>query len=113
MTIRVGYNPDDCCHWGIYDCRDNSLWIGPTAFADPVRVRYDVLHELGHARQWASGRRDQLAADMGPWGHSGDHALEYSADCIATVWGAQTDNYWACPAAAQEIVRRRLAGDWS
>jgi hypothetical protein len=113
VTIRVGYNPDDCCHWGIYDCRDNSLWIGPTAFADPVRVRYDVLHELGHAWQWASGRRDQLAADMAPWGHSGDHALEYSADCIATVWGAQTDNYWACPAAAQEIVRRRLAGDWS
>ena len=50
---------------------------------------------------------------MAPWGVSGDEALEYSADCIATVWGAQMDHYWACPAAAQALVRRRLAGDWS
>ena len=50
---------------------------------------------------------------MAPWGVSGDEALEYSADCIATVWGAQMDNYWACPPAAQALVSRRLAGDWS
>jgi hypothetical protein len=50
---------------------------------------------------------------MAPWGYSGNDALEYNADCIATVWGAQMDNYWACPAAAQALVARRLAGDWS
>jgi hypothetical protein len=54
-----------------------------------------------------------LAADMAPWGVSGDEALEYSADCIATVEGAQMDNDWACPAAAQVIVRQRLSGNWS
>lgn len=113
VTIHIGYNPTDCCHWGIYDYRDNSLWIGPTAFASTTRLRYVVLHELGHAWQWTSGHRDQLAADMAPWGVSGEEALEYSADCIATVEGAQMDNYWACPAAAQAIVRQRLSGDWS
>ncbi len=113
VVIHIGYNPTDCCHWGIYDYRDNSLWIGPTAFASPTRLRYVVLHELGHAWQWASGHRDQLAADMAPWGVSGEEALEYSADCIATVEGAQMDNYWACPAAAQAIVSRRLSGDWT
>ena len=28
VTIHFGYNPDACCHSGIYDYRDNSLWIG-------------------------------------------------------------------------------------
>src|SRR5205085_1876479 len=77
VTIHFGYNPDACCHWGIYDYRDNSLWIGPTAFASQTRLRYVVLHELGHAWQWASGQRGQLAADMAPWGVSGHEALEY------------------------------------
>jgi hypothetical protein len=113
VTIHIGYNPDACCHWGIYDYRDNSLWIGPTAFAGQSRLRYVVLHELGHAWQWATGRRGQLAADMAPWGYSGNDALEYGADCVATVWGARTNHYWTCPAAAQALVSRRLAGDWS
>ncbi|HEV7864840.1 MAG TPA: hypothetical protein VGR20_19210, partial [Acidimicrobiia bacterium] len=113
VTIHIGYNPDSCCHWGIYDYRDNSLWIGPTAFDSASRLRYVVLHELGHAWQWASGQRGQLAADMAPWGYSGSDALEYSADCIATLWGARTDHYWSCPATAQAVLSRRLAGDWS
>jgi hypothetical protein len=113
VVIHAAFNPTDCCHWGIYDYRDNSLWIGPTAFGNATRLRYVVLHELGHAWQWTSGHKDQLAADMAPWGVSGEAALEYSADCVATVEGAQMDNYWACPAAAQAIVRQRLAGDWS
>ena len=113
VTIHIGYNPDACCHWGIYDYRDNSLWIGPTAFASPTRLRYVVLHELGHAWQWATGQRGQLAADLAPWGYSGTDALEYGADCVATIWGAQTDHYWSCPAAAQAVVSRRLSGDWN
>jgi len=113
VVIHIAFNPTDCCHWGIYDYRDSSLWIGPTAFASPTRLRYVVLHELGHAFQWTSGHKDQMAADMAPWGVSGEEALEYSADCIATVEGAQMDNYWACPPAAQAIVRKRLSGDWS
>jgi hypothetical protein len=113
VTVHIGYNPDACCHWGIYDYRDNSLWIGPDAFASPTRLRYVVLHELGHAWQWATGRRGQLAADMAPWGYSGNDALEYGADCVATVWGATTDYYWSCPAAAQAVVSRRLSGDWN
>jgi len=113
VVIHVAFNPTDCCHWGIYDYRDNSLWIGPTAFGNPTRLRYVVLHELGHAFQWDSGHLDRMEADMAPWGVSGEAALEYSADCIATVEGAQMDNYWACPAAAQTVVRLRLSGDWS
>ena len=113
VTVHIGYNPDACCHWGIYDYRDNSLWIGPNAFTSPTRLRYVVLHELGHAWQWATGRRGQLAADMAPWGYSGNDALEYGADCVAKVWGATTDHYWSCPAAAQAVVSRRLSGDWN
>jgi hypothetical protein len=36
-----------------------------------------------------------------------------NADCIAAVWGAQTDHYWSCPADARALVSRRLSGDWS
>lgn len=113
VTFHIAYHPEACCHWGIYDYRDNSLWIGPSAFASSARLRYVVLHELAHAWHWATGRRSQLAADMAPWGYSGNEALEYSADCIATTWGATTSNYWTCPAAAQSLVTRRLSGDWS
>jgi hypothetical protein len=113
VTFHVAYHPEACCHWGIYDYRDDSLWIGPSAFASSARLRYVVLHELAHAWQWATGRLGRLAADMASWGYSGNDALEYGADCVATVWGARTDNYWSCPAAAQALVSRRLAGDWS
>jgi hypothetical protein len=114
VVIHVRFHPEACCHWGIYDPRDNSLWIGPTAFANTTRLRYVVLHELGHAWQWNSGHLDQLAADMTPWGHSGNDGLEAGADCISVVWGAsaKAGHYWTCPSNAAALVARRLAGDW-
>jgi len=116
VQFRIGFDPADCCHWGIYDPTDHkTIWIGPTAFDDPVRLRYVVLHELAHAWQWHSHRLNLLEADMAPWGYSGMDALEAGADCVATVWGANASSghYWTCPPPAQAVVARRLAGDWS
>jgi hypothetical protein len=31
------------------------VWIGPTAFGNLTRLRYVVLHELGHAWQYHTG----------------------------------------------------------
>jgi hypothetical protein len=114
VVIHVAYHPEECCHWGVYDYRDGSLWIGPTAFATTTRLRYVVLHELGHAWQWHSGHLDQLASDLAPWGHAGTDGLEAGADCISVVWGANpgAGHYWSCPSSAAALVARRLAGDW-
>jgi hypothetical protein len=116
VVIHSGFHPQDCCHWGIFDSRDSSIWIGPDAFADPARLRYTVLHELGHAWQWHSGRLDRLSADMAPWGHRKMVAgLEAGADCLSVAWGAspRAGHYWACPPGATDLVARRLGGDWS
>ncbi|HEV7534861.1 MAG TPA: hypothetical protein VGP90_04450, partial [Acidimicrobiia bacterium] len=113
-TIHARFHPLGCCHWGFYDIRAASIWIGPSAFANPARLRYTVLHEVGHAWQFRSGRLDRLSADMAPWGHRGSAALEAGADCLSTVWGAspRSGHYWGCPQAAAGLVVRRLAGDW-
>jgi hypothetical protein len=115
VVIHVAFHPQACCHWGIFDPRDNSIWIGPTAYANPTRLRYTVLHELGHAWQWHSGHLDRLSADMAPWGQRGFMAgLEAWADCVSVLWGASpaAGHYWACPPGAANLVARRLAGDW-
>jgi hypothetical protein len=114
VRLTVGFFPDDCCHWGIYESARETLWIGPSAFGDPERLRYVVLHELGHAWQYNTGRFDELIADYKPWGRSTpSEALEAGGDCIATLWGAKEHHYWVCPAAALKTAARRLAGDWS
>ena len=114
VVIRVGYHPEDCCHWGVYDSRDDRLWIGPNAFANPARLRYTVLHELGHAWQFNSGHIGRLMVDMARWRPRGAAALEAGADCVAALWGARAKgHYWSCPPAAARLVARRLAGDWN
>ncbi|MGH9034196.1 MAG: hypothetical protein ACRD0O_00400 [Acidimicrobiia bacterium] len=114
VRLTVGFYPGDCCHWGIYDSARETVWIGPSAFGHPERLRYVVLHELGHAWQYNTGRFDELIADYRPWGRSTPtEALEAGGDCIATLWGATDHHYWACPAAALRTAARRLAGDWS
>jgi len=115
VNFRIGFDPAACCHWGVYDPSDHkTIWIGPTAFDDPARLRYVVLHELAHAWQWHSHRLTRLEGDMAPWGYSGLDALEAGADCIATDWGADValGHYWACPPAAQALMASRLAGQW-
>jgi hypothetical protein len=115
VVIHVAFHPQACCHWGIFDPRDNSIWVGPTAYANPTRLRYTVLHELGHAWQWRSGQLDRLSADMAPWGYRAVLAgLEAGADCVSVLWGASpaAGHYWACPPGAANLVARRLAGDW-
>jgi hypothetical protein len=111
VTIHARFHPGLCCHWGVYDSGDASIWIGPSAFANPARLRYTVLHEVGHAWQFRSGRLVQLSADMAPWGHRGIAALEAGADCLSTIWGAgpRSGHYWTCPKAAAGLVARRLA----
>jgi hypothetical protein len=114
VVIHASFHPQECCHWGVYDSRDNSIWVGPTAFASAARLNYTVLHELGHAWQWGSGYLDRLSIDMAPWGYHGMAGLEAGADCISVAWGANrgAGHYWACPPAAVRVVYRRLAGDW-
>jgi hypothetical protein len=112
--MTVAYHPDDCCHWGVYDSRRRVLYIGPNAFKTEERLRYVVLHELAHSWQYQTGRFTELIADYKAFGISGTAAaLEAGADCIARVWGAASDHYWRCPAAAAALAARRLAGDWN
>lgn len=114
IRLTVGFYPGDCCHWGVYESPAQTLWIGPTAFADSTRLRYVVLHELAHAWQYTSGHIYELIDDYQPWGKSTPvDALEAGGDCIATLWGAVDHHYWACPAGALQLAARRLAGDWT
>jgi hypothetical protein len=113
ITLRLGFFPAECCHWGIYDDKTSTLYIGPTAFANTQRLEYVVRHELGHGWQYHSGHMQQLLQDLAPWGHTGRDGIETGADCIASVWGATMWNYWSCPADAKALMARRLAGDWS
>ena len=115
VHFKIGFYPTDCCHWGVYDPQDHkTIWIGPTAFENAARLRYVVLHELGHAWQWHTHRLKKLQADMAPWGYQDVDALEAGADCIATLWGADAamGHYWTCPAPALDLMSRRLAGQW-
>jgi hypothetical protein len=115
VNFKIGFDPAACCHWGVYDPADHkTIWIGPTAFGDDTRLRYVVLHELGHAWQWHTHRLSKLEADMAPWGYSDLDALEAGADCIATDWGADVHmgHYWTCPPDAQALMASRLAGQW-
>jgi hypothetical protein len=114
ITLRVGYHPRACCHWGVYDRATRTAWFGPSAFASQNRLRYTVLHELGHAWQFSSGQVGTLALDLATFGQTGPAAFEAGADCVAAAWGvpARSGHYWRCPPAAQALVNRRLAGDW-
>jgi hypothetical protein len=113
VAVHVGYHPRACCHWGVFDMTDSTVWVGPDAFASRERVRYVALHELAHAWQWRSGHLGVLAADLGRWGRNGADAFEAGADCVARRWGATLGHYWSCPAAAEALMGRRLAGSWS
>jgi hypothetical protein len=114
VRLTVGFFPGDCCHWGVYESSRRIVWIGPTAFANPARLRYVILHELAHGWQYTRNRFDELIADYAPYGRSTPaEALEAGGDCIATLWGATDSHYWQCPALALRTAARRLAGDWS
>src|SRR5205823_14894358 len=88
VSIRIGYHPQRCCHWGVYDHRDRTVWIGPGAFATDGRVRYVALHELAHAWQFTSGHLQRLVDDVQTPGPSRAPAIEKQADCVAAIWGA-------------------------
>ena len=101
-------------NWGVYERDTRIIWIGPTAFADPDRLHYVVLHELGHGWQYAQNRFEQFITDYATWGFNTiGPALEAGADCVAALWGASgRGHYWSCPPAARALAQRRLAGDW-
>src|SRR5579884_1936183 len=114
VRFDLAFYPADCCHWGVYESAKSVIWIGPTAFEDPARLRYVVLHELAHAWQYRQNRFGQFITDYTPWGFTTiGTALEAGADCLANVWGAVGGHYWACPPAARALAARRFAGDWS
>jgi hypothetical protein len=113
VRFAMGFYPADCCHWGVYESARSVIWIGPTAFADPNRLRYVVLHELAHAWQYRQNRFADFIRDYGTWGFTTiGPALEAGADCVASVWGAAGGHYWNCPADARALATRRLSGDW-
>jgi len=100
-------------NWGVYERDTGIIWIGPTAFADPSRLRYVVLHELAHGWQYRQNRFAQFITDYTPWGFNTiGPALEAGADCLARLWGATGGHYWNCPADARALALRRLEGDW-
>lgn len=113
VRFTMGYYPGECCPWGVYEAAKSVIWIGAGAFADQNRLRYVVLHELGHAWQYRQDRFREFIADYTAWGFGSiGPALEASADCIAVVWGALRGHYWNCPADAKALALRRLHGDW-
>ena len=113
VRFNLGFYPADCCHWGVYEAAKSVIWIGPTAFDDPARLRYVVLHELAHAWQYRQNRFPQFTTDYSPWGFTTlASALEAGADCLANVWGAAGGHYWNCTAAARAVAARRFSGDW-
>jgi hypothetical protein len=113
VRFNLSYYPADCCHWGVYEAATSIIWVGPTAFDDPNRLRYVVLHELAHGWQYRQNRFAQFITDYTAWGfRTIGPALEAGADCVANVWGAAGGHYWSCPAAARALATRRLAGDW-
>ena len=100
-------------NWGVYERDTGIIWIGPTAFGDPNRLRYVVLHELAHAWQYRQNRFAQFISDYATWGFKTiGPALEAGADCVAALWGAARGHYWNCPADARALAIRRLGGDW-
>jgi hypothetical protein len=113
VSFRMGFYPGDCCHWGVYESAKSIIWVGPTAFADPNRFRYVVLHELAHGWQYRQNRFAEIISDYSAWGFATiGPALEAGADCLANVWGAPGSHYWRCTGPARELASRRLAGDW-
>ena len=113
VRFNLAFYPSDCCHWGVYEAAKSIIWVGPTAFADPNRLRYVVLHELAHAWQYRQNRFAQFISDYAAWGFTTiGPALEAGADCVAAVWGAGPGHYWTCPADARALAARRFHGDW-
>jgi hypothetical protein len=113
VRFNLSFLPSDCCHWGVYEAAKSIIWVGPTAFEDPNRLRYVVLHELAHAWQYRQNRFAQFITDYTTWGFSTiGPALEAGADCLASVWGAAGGHYWSCPPAARALAARRFSGDW-
>ena len=113
VRFNLAFYPTDCCHWGVYEAAKSVIWVGPTAFADPNRLRYVVLHELSHAWQYRQNRFAQFISDYTTWGFTTiGPALEAGADCLANVWGASGGHYWSCPPAARALAARRFSGDW-
>jgi hypothetical protein len=110
VTFVIGFHPDACCHWGIWDAGSSTIYIGPTAFGTPERLQYVVLHETAHAWQYLAGPTDKLMRDYTAWGYTGAQALEAGADCIATLWGAASSqgHYWHCPTDALAVAARRM-----
>jgi len=113
VRFKLSFYPADCCHWGVYEAATSIIWVGPTAFDDPGRLRYVVLHELAHGWQYRQNRFAQFISDYATWGFTTiGPALEAGADCLANVWGAAGGHYWSCPPAARALAARRLTGDW-
>jgi hypothetical protein len=112
VSYVVGFHPEACCHWGIYDSRSGTIYVGPTAFATTERLRYVVLHETAHAWQYRAGPIQTLMGDYAPWGYRGANGLEAGADCIATLWGAARSqgHYWHCPDGALAVAARERGG---
>ena len=113
VRFNLRFYPSECCHWGVYEAATSIIWVGPTAFEDPGRLRYVVLHELAHAWQYRQNRFAQFITDYATWGFSTiGPALEAGADCLANVWRAAGGHYWSCPADARALAARRFTGDW-
>jgi hypothetical protein len=112
VSYVIGFHPEACCHWGIYDSRSGAIYVGPTAFATADRLRYVVLHETAHAWQYRAAPIQALMGDYARWGYRGANALEAGADCIATLWGAARGqgHYWHCPDGALAVAARERGG---
>ncbi len=116
-TVHYGYNPlDTCCHAGGYNPAPNDVWVGPSAFSTAARLRYVVVHELGHSLHLHTSRGPALSAAVagapvvrpGPWDTS-----EKVADCVAWVLApaetaASGITYWSCPDPWRSQVRAAL-----
>ena len=106
VTFAVGCTPLlEHCPPASFETSARIIHISPLILGDDVQLRSLVLHEVGHAWQFAVRGWPQAEDDVAAWGHRGIDGLERAADCLATSWGAERTEYWTCPPDAVQHMR--------
>jgi hypothetical protein len=106
VSFHIGCSElQEHCPPGAYETASNRILIAEDSLRDDSYLHDLVLHELGHAWQFAVRGWPTAEHDMLPWGLTGVEALEAGADCLAVVLGAQRTHHWTCPPAAVAHLR--------
>lgn len=58
IKVRIGFHPGDCCHRGIFDFPNRTMWIGPSAFRTDrlLRTSFSTSSPTAGSRSPRAGR---------------------------------------------------------